>query len=228
MRRALPLALAALLGLAATPDARGGAWLREKGSGMLSFSYESSQDTVWGGSWGYTSIYSEYGLRPRLTLGIDAGKGDVADDWKALVFLRTGRELERLPGRIAMEFGVGGTGAPGGLSEPMLRSGLSWGHGLATRFGNAWVNVDAAAEQKVLSRTTDYKLDLTLGLTPRPRTQIVVEFRAQDTAEADPSLRLVPSLARRLGQRTWLRLGGSVGLHNDDTTGLILGSRVEF
>jgi len=236
------LLLSGAFGTAAT-GASAGAWLREEGAGLIYFSQEEVEDQETNASWGYTTLYAEYGIAPRLTFGIDAGKGEDDDDWKALMFLRTGWELGWLPGRIALEMGVGASGAPDGTADSMFRPSVSWGNSFETPLGWAWVNVDAAAEYRLgwsaveaetrpgydaLSFSEGYKLDLTLGLNATPRTQILAEFRSEYPSEGDRTLRLVPSVARRFGDGVWLQLGAIVGLDNDDTVGVIFGSRIEF
>ncbi|GAA0291281.1 hypothetical protein [Rhodovulum strictum] len=225
----------------AAPMATAGAWLRDEGAAMLAFAHEITE--AGGSRAGYTSVYGEYGLTPRLTLGLDAGKGEAADDWKAVVFLRMGREFDWLPGRVAAEFGIGAAGTPGGEVGAVLQPGLSWGHSFETGLGWAWVNLDArgifglsAASDTAppafaglpVTLTEGYKLDLTLGLNLSERTQISLQMRFEDPAEGDQTLRLVPAVARRVGDRGWLTLSGIVGLERDGALGLALGSHIEF
>ncbi|TCM87999.1 hypothetical protein [Rhodovulum steppense] len=230
----------------AAPLAQAGAWLREDGAGMLAFSQE-----IAGSGANYSSVYAEYGLNARMTLGLDAGKGEAAEDWKAVVFLRMGREFEWLPGRVAAELGLGAAGAAEGGAEGdaeggaegVLQSGLSWGNSFQTGLGWAWVNLDAkgifhlaAASETAppsvaglpMALTEGYKLDLTLGLNLSERMQVSLEMRFEDPAEGADSLRLVPAIARRVGRRGWISLGAIVGLDGSSASGLVLGSRVEF
>lgn len=235
------LLLAGTICLAAAPAAQAGAWLREKGGGMLDAAYEYSKTST--GSWGYVSLYGEYGLTPRFTIGLDAGSGDGGDDWKALLYLRTGREIGALPGRVAIELALGAAGTPAGQAEGVIRSGLSWGNSFETELGWAWVNIDAKGEFRLgpdvdnFDATTGYvpwelsegyKLDLTLGLNAGRRTQLVMEIRAEDPSKGAQKMRIVPSVAHRIAGPVWLRLGGIVGVTNDDSAGLVLGTRIEF
>ena len=247
MRGALPpsMAVAAGLvaGLAAAPAARAGAWLREPGEGMIYLSQEASRDREWGGTWGYTTLYGEYGFRSWLTLGIDAGKGEQDDDWKLVSFARTGWDPGFLPGRVAIELGFGASGTEDGGVEAIVQPALSWGNSFETAFGWGWVNIDARGEfymgptwQNVETApeympwqvAEGYKLEVTLGLSPTPRTQVIVEFRGEDPVDGEQMLSVVPSVARRFGEHVWVRLGGIVGVENDDSVGLLLGSRFEF
>lgn len=235
-----------------TSSAIAGAWLREDGTGMIYLSQEEVRDPSTGAEWGYTTVYAEYGLRPDLTVGLDIGAGEDADDWKILVFTRRQLPAGRLPGRLSFQLGLGSSGAPGGNVQGMLRPAISWGGSFETPLGWAWANTDLAGEYRMglseveapaddgygaysyggsydaLAYSEGYKLDTTLGLNLAPHRQIIAEIRAEFPDGGDMTLRFVPSLAQRVAGRVWLQLGGIVGLQNDDTLGLLLGSRVEF
>ncbi|SIO46175.1 hypothetical protein SAMN05444722_2312 [Rhodovulum sp. ES.010] len=239
-----PTVLTALaLWLAAAPLAQAGAWLREDGAALLSFSHEITQPREGGDTFGYSTLYGEYGLTGRVTVGFDIGKGDASSDWTALLFLRTGRELGRLPGRVALELGVGAAGIREIGTEAVLQPALSWGHSFETGLGWAWVNLDAkglfhlAPSSEAdpgtiaglpLAMREGVKLDLALGLNLDDRTRLTLETRFERPVDGDDTLRLVPGIARRLGARSWITLSGIVGLRDDETIGLILGSRIEF
>lgn len=220
--------LALPLLLTAATMAPAGAWLRGEGEAMLSFSHEALRPDGGGGTSGYTTFYGEYGGSGRLTLGLDLGKGEASQDWKALAFARIGRDFGWLPGQVSAELGLGAVGVPGGGAEPVIRPALSWGKGLATPWGNGWINLDALAEHRPERARTGVKLELTLGVTPTDRTQVSVQLRAEDPAQGERTLRLVPTLARRMGDRAWVTLGGIVGLEGDGDLGLLIGSRIEF
>lgn len=208
---------------------------------MLSFSHEMTG--AGGRMSGYTSLYGEYGLTGRLTIGLDAGKGEAADDWKAVAFVRIGREFDWLPGRVAAELGLGAAGSDISGVAAVVQPGASWGHSFETGRGWAWVNVDARAllhltpvseaePQGVaglpMALEEGYKLDLSLGLNMTPRTQLGLEIRVEDPTDGDSTLRLVPGIARRFGERSWVTLGGIVAREEDGGLGLVLGSRIEF
>ncbi|MBL3596845.1 hypothetical protein JMM63_14935 [Rhodovulum sulfidophilum] len=227
-RRLALVLTASAAALGAAPPAMAGAWLQEKGSGLLAFSHEANRDRTWDSRWGYNSLYVEYGMTPKLTLGLDAGQGDDADDWKAIAFLRFATELGWMPGQLATEFGAGAAGAPGGLTEPVIRTGLSWGTGFTTPDGTGWINLDARTDTRPQSALVDYKLDITLGVMPNPRTQLTLELWGEDSATEARRVKLSPAVSRRIGKGTWLRLGGIFGIHNDRSIGLVIGSRIEF
>lgn len=195
---------------------------------LVSLSYELDQDTVTGSVFDYTTLYAEYGLTPRLTLGLDAGRGRYTDGVEAVAFLRLAGTGGFIPGQLAMVAGLGQGDLPGRGETGLLRAGLSWGMGWDTRRGAAWVNLDARADYYPDALVADYKLDASFGLAPSERTLITFEIWAEDSAAGGPSARFAPSLHRRIGDRVWLRLGATAGIHENDTVGLVLGTWMEF
>lgn len=227
--------------LAAAGAAGAGAWLREDGSAMLAFAHE--RIAADGSDAGYTSLYGEYGLSDRLTIGIDAGIGEASDDWKAVLFARMGREFGWLPGRVAAELGLGAAGSSEADIAAVVQPGLSWGHSFETDWGWAWVNLDAkgllhltpASETAPpafaglpMALDEGYKVDLTVGLNLTERSQLSLEVRFEDPVEGVDTLRLVPGYARRIGARAWVTVGGIVGLMDGDGIGIAVGSRIDF
>ena len=134
MIRGLRLAVA-LAGLAGTASA--GAWPREEGSLFASSLARLSwpQDTTTWQSYEptarYTSLYLEYGLAPRTTLGLDLGLS-VSGAEKLVVFAqRPLHQPDRGP-RLAYEIGFGRI-----AGQTVLRPGLSLGLGWGTTCGTA-------------------------------------------------------------------------------------------
>ena len=126
----------AILMLLMTTPALAGPWPRAPGAQFLSLSAEGNHGP--GRAEAYGSLYYEYGLLPRLTLGVDAGM----DSWGqsgTLVFARV--PIVNTPSGhwVAGELGVGAYANPTG-SEPALRPGLSWGRHLDIWQGG-WVSV---------------------------------------------------------------------------------------
>ena len=72
------------------------------------------------------------------------------------------------------------------------------------------------------------KADLTLGLNTGDRTKLFVQFQGGKYPGNDPYLRVVPSMAYRIGDRHHLEFGVPVGLLGGETLGLKLGTWLEF
>jgi hypothetical protein len=214
---ALLLGLASGLVTALLPVAvMAGAWPREAGTGFASL----SQWQGLGGANSYTALFVEYGLTPRLTLGLDAGRS-VSGDGKTVAFLRT-PVMRILGGPVAAELGYGQI-----AGRPVLRPGLSWGRSVARPRWQGWLAIDTRLEVDLESRKLDEKTDITLGLTPlspdgRPADWTmmlqlqtgVVDIRQQlfllQTEGIRPGasfLRLVPSVTYRLRDGLQLEIG---------------------
>jgi hypothetical protein len=214
-----------------------GSWPREAGTGFASL-------TQWqggGGSGGYTALYAEYGLTPRLTLGLDAGRSVAGHD-KSVLFLRL-PILRVLGGPVAAELGYGTI-----AGQAVLRPGLSWGRSLSRPRWQGWLSVDTRLEWGMDSKTLDEKTDFTLGLTlldpqghPADWTFMlqlqtgVVDIGQQlfllQTEGIKPGasfIRLVPSLTYRLREGLHLELGYVLGLDSRGGQGIKLGLWTQF
>ena len=218
IRVCLALALTLLLpGLAAA-----GAWPREKGTGFASAtSYLSwAQDyTTWvsyAPAARYDTLYLEYGLTDRWTVGLDLGRS-VSGGTKLVAFVRYPLG-ERLGIQIAPELGIGQI-----EGKTVIRPGLSLGKGVA----RGWAAADFAAELFPETGNADAKLDLTLGMNLGAR-RAMVQFQTGQQTGDEAFLRIVPSVTTPLGKRFDLELGVSYGVLGDTSMGLKLGLWTEF
>ncbi|KNG94189.1 hypothetical protein [Pseudaestuariivita atlantica] len=156
MTRALLLCLA----LCAS-ELSAGAWPREKGTGFVSLTHRTGMDrsdplTV--PITQYTALFLEYGLTPRLTVGIDAGRS-VSGDGKFVLFAGWPVRMTEGGHVLSVELGIGQIGA-----ASVVRPGLSYGYGFARGESTGWFAADAVAEVTLEDGAADYKLDLTFGL----------------------------------------------------------------
>ncbi len=208
--------LAVLILIATTAPAPSGAWLREPGTALLTFSRTADQQ---GNT--HDSLFAEFGLTPRLTLGLDAGMARNGD-WTAVGFLRRPLGRTDRPTHLAWEMGLGRD-----RTQTIIRSGLSVGRGFNSRWGSGWAAIDTVADFGISTFRTDYKADLTLGWH-RDRAMLIMQMQAGDPAFGTPYAKFAPSYVRPLGKRMKLELGLSLGLVNDDTRGAKLGIWLEF
>lgn len=218
-------ALALTLVLSAGP-AQPGPWPREAGTGFLSLSHSMAGDRDQPGrrAAGYSALYGEYGLDGALTLGLDAGRGDLYGDWSAVLFLRHALDDGNGPHRFAAELGLGGMGADGTAPQPLLRPGLSWGRGLETGWGPGWATLDSFLEYRLGDGEAALKADLTLGVKPTPDRMLILQVQSGDYPGTPPYLRLAPAYVRRLGRgETFLEIGLKAGLAGEETQGLKIG-----
>ncbi|KUJ78397.1 hypothetical protein AVO44_14705 [Ruegeria profundi] len=190
-----------LLLMAAAP-AWSGAWLREKDAAFTAASVTAFKDPD--GSFNYkTALYAEYGLRPKVTIGLDLEQNR---DYfgHALVFARVPVADFDDWGRFAAEFGAGAHYRLFG-SWAMYKLTLSYGKGFQTGLGNGWFAVDAAWE----NRTHDAvfrKLDITTGLSGDRLLNPMMQIETSYTPESSLFWTVRPSvlIRGRDNGRTWV------------------------
>lgn len=169
------LCWAILVGHLATP-AFAGAWLRDSGAGFLSTGLAIRDSSrVLRPEY---SFYGEFGLSPRLTLGLDLNESQGPSgghSGHALLFARFPIARGWHNTKVAIELGLGGSHYLGKWNG-MIKSTLSVGRGFSSRWGEGWINVDTALELRRPASTPAFKLDATLGLSNgmrfRPMLQI--------------------------------------------------------
>lgn len=213
-----PVACCVALVLPATAEA--GAWPRGKGHAFLSFSYEETVEQGagkaalgFGGtleeepeSFGFSSVYAEVGVSPRLTLGIDAGMDHGPDTYQAIVFASLNVTPAEWRHQVALEFGIGQRDYPAdsfdaanladlqpGGTERVFRPGLSWGMGFGTPIGNGWMAVDARLELRMTHDDAIPKIDTTIGLAPGEKSLAYLQLQYSDYPGNPPNWRLVPT-----------------------------------
>lgn len=177
-----------------------GAWLREEGRGFLSLTGILRGATGPGDEFG---LYADYGLAPRLTLGLEvnATSGRAGH---ALGFIRLplGRRTGHM--RYALELGLGGY-RRFGTWRPMVKSTLSAGRGFGSRWGPGWLAADAAIEYRRDLPDPTYKLDMTLGLSPDPGPRPMLQLETAYLPGAGFTWSLTPALLVNAGKRvSWV------------------------
>jgi len=218
--------------------AAAGPWPRAEGDLFLSFSHE-----VQGGSGreGWTSLYAEYGLTPKWTLGLDLGGGP--DKQTALIFLQHAVGKQDGPGRLTFSSGLGLETGPGSQAYGMM--GAAWGRSLQTPIGPGWVAVEPQLRMGValtedwpptlvlnmdgtLKTTASRKLDVTLGATVRPGLIVMGQVQMEQVVDGASTTHLSASAVRSIGERGKVLLGVSAPLAGDGAAALKLGTWLEF
>jgi len=208
--------------------AEAGPWAREKGKSFLSFSVTATTPT---GDIGTTpeffgAFYMERGLGRDLTLGFDTGINQEMDT-TSIMFLRRPVGGTNGANRFALQLGAGTTVSSEGV-DYLGQAGASWGRGLETRFGAGWAVLDLSAQYRITAQELVSKADLTFGVKPNERTKIMMQLQTGKYPDSDLFVRLVPSVARKIGERTQVELGAQIGLSGDDRVGIKLGTWLEF
>ncbi len=222
LARALTILLSTGLLGADTAPLHAGAWLAPEGHGFASATTRLTwpQDYAllgWMEPEGrYDTLYLEYGLTRRVTLGADLGRS-ISGGGKTLVFLRMPLKAEGAL-RLSAELGLGRI-----EGAQALRPGLSLGLGHAV----GWVNADLLAEIRQ-GEGTDYKLDLTLGINLPRKLRAILQVQSGVQQGDPPFARVAPSVVVPLHKHLQIELGGSWGLTGDASAGLLLGIWSEF
>lgn len=165
---------ALLLWLITSQSVVAGAWVRDVKTGFLSVTTTLRQSD--GILQSENSLYAEYGLWPRLTVGVDMNEVPGLAG-HAMVFARLplGAPERRL--KIAVELGLGGNQV-GGQWDSMVKTMLSAGRGFTSGWGDGWFNVDIAAEVRRPGSTPAFKLDATIGLSSGRRIRPLLQFES--------------------------------------------------
>ncbi|APX13579.1 hypothetical protein [Tateyamaria omphalii] len=174
-----------LLSIFGAWPAGAGAWMREHGTGFLSYSGVYQETGKLDGS-----VYLEYGLRPKLTLGakvdMDMTYGR-AGNGTGFLFLRKPILIKEREYKIAYELGIGSTF--GDNSESLLRTVLSYGRGIKAWDRYGWLAIDGTVEWALGDGPDTLKLDTTFGLTLNDRFKVMMQMFVSDTdGETGPTL----------------------------------------
>ena len=186
LRRPIVLICTALM---LASHASAGAWLREQGTGFLSYSGVYKDNGQLDGT-----LYAEYGLRPKLTLGlkidVDMTSGRMGDG-TGFLFARKPIKTEKRNYKLAYELGIGSTF--GSVETPLIRTGLSYGRGVTLWDKNGWLAIDGAYEIAMDDGEDTAKLDTTFGLSLNDRFKVMMQVFVSQT-ESTVSTTLAPSV----------------------------------
>ena len=210
--------------------AQAGAWLREKGTLFLSWSNSISTlpDSLYATD---TSLYAEYGLTPRLTVGFDGYLGAQGKASEAYLFVRLPLGKQDRPAPIALTFGFGAKSIPnpwGTTTEQSLaKVGFSWGRGLK----RGWLGFDASVMSVVQSSLfvpgqsgTSFSADFTFGQKPSERLMLIWQLQTGKTTNGPTYAKFAPSLVWSLSSgKNSIEIGLVKGLSGDETQSLKMG-----
>lgn len=217
------LRLLIILLLFASP-VHSGAWPREQGTSFATgtvrlvwprdLSTSKPQST-------YVTLYYEYGLTDRLTLGLDLGHS-VSGDGKTTGFLRVPLTVNS-NWVAAVELG-------GGLinDRQVLRPSLSLGRGLSGRHGAGWLSVDSSLEIDLSDGATDMKVDMTYGTTLPKGRKLILQVQTGVEAGQNPFVRLAPSIVTPLRNGLQIEAGVTLGLTDNTGIGMMFGLWRDF
>lgn len=179
-----------------------GAWPREEGGVFISVGGnmilfgEAARPVYYD-----PTLYLEYGLTRRLTIGIDGYTADKGDAGSLLGYARlTFGSLDR-PARTAVSIGAGATLYPTGLTERTLRLGLHWGRGMEW----GWLSADYAMTIGTTLDRFQEKLDLTAGYRVDESWSALLSAEAGLGLELDFYAKVSPSVVFDINDSVSLR-----------------------
>ena len=203
---------------AATPAAAG-AWAREEGTFFVSLGAnvllfgEAARPVHYD-----PTLYVEYGLTPRLTLGVDAYTAEKGEAGSLLFFGRHTFGTTDGPTRFALSLGAGVTIVPNGQLDPTLRLGAHWGRGMDW----GWLAADYLVTFGDELVDLQEKVDLTLGYRFADRWAAILSAEAGLGLTQDFYAKITPSIAYNITDTVTIRgsytqaltgdLGGGAGV----------------
>jgi hypothetical protein len=204
------------------PMAQAGPWPREKGHAFLSFGGLSEIDETTGTISTYSTLYGEYGLTEKATLGLDLGT-DQRRSSKAVVFLRLPVRPDTHTTKIAAEMGFGvedGSAA--------IRPGLSIGRGYTLGKRNGWMTADSRTVLFKDFKDTLFESDLTLGLSATKRIKMILQLQTGVPVNDTSYIRFAPSVVFKRKTGRYIEFGATAGIVGIKGLGLKIGSWFEF
>ncbi|MCE8008414.1 hypothetical protein [Aestuariivita sp.] len=200
--RCVLLCLLAIVALPRLVDA--GPWAREPGRIFTSVtsSYRYDPQRLQIDSEG--GFYMEYGLRSRLTLGVDTM--DSSGGYSHLyAFARWPLVAQDRPFKMAFTLGAGASRSQGQWG-PMISLGFSVGRGVNLWRPGWWTVTTKLEDHQVLPNPV-MKLDATFGLNLGPRLKSFLEVETSHRRGTDPSIGVRVSLAWKMRNAQHLIIG---------------------
>lgn len=189
--------LASLLCLCAASASHGGAWPREDGTVFASLGTE-----FFAGEGFAPSVYLEYGLTPRLTIGADAWLSGDRAEGAGFAFARLPLSDPGGSSQVAAGLGFGVLLDDAGPA-PAVRATLHWGRGLES----GWLALDAELVARPGHDGRAAKLDATWGRRLAREWSAILLFTAGADGDGETYGSVTPSITWQASDRTTLRLG---------------------
>lgn len=220
--------LAAVLVLAMAVQAgtaEAGAWARERGAIFLSFGgnvalFDGATRPVHYDP----TLYIEYGLTDRLTVGFDGYTSDATAVVNGFVFLRFPVGSTEGRSRLAFSVAGGASEIPGLALETTGRLGLHWGYGL----DRGWLAVDATTVLGLAVGEREGKVEATWGRVLSDRWTGLLQLQGGIGFSGDTYAKVTPSILVGLTETTHLRAGVVQALTGDMGSAVTLEVWMDF
>ncbi|SMY06528.1 hypothetical protein [Flavimaricola marinus] len=211
--------------LLAATQSHAGAWPRAEGETFLSF---GGNVALFGEAvrpvYYDPTVYLEYGLTERWTVGIDGFTSDKGTAGSLFVFVRYPLSHPDNPDKLAVSVGTGATLMPNGALEETPRIGLHWGRG----FANGWMAADTELTYGLTRGIAQTKIDVTIGYDLNDDWTTVLVSTAGIGLTGDVYVKTSPSLLYHFNDTVSLRMGLVQALSGDFGSGLSLEAWLRF
>ena len=157
------------------------------------------------------TLYAEYGLRPRLTLGADLYTADTGRIASVFVFVAADIAPEDAQLRRMAGVGLGYRRNPDGSEEALIRPSLSVGQGLP----NGWLAFDGSATWGLSDRTWRPKGDFTWGRSWTDRLTTTFQIQTGTGFSGDHYAKISPTVVWSLTPAIKVNLGAVQALTGD-------------
>lgn len=228
--------------------AMAGPWPREAKAVFMSLSSEIDRDSN-----SYTSLYSEYGLSARNTLGFELGHSN-ADETTALLWWQRALGGGDGPNHWSMSSGIGAVWRDGS-TIPLAQMGGAWGRGfdsvpmLKRVPGGGWLaaelrmtlaghmkdedeiaalSADDAGMLSYITTETTTKLEMTMGWHARSSLMLINQMRFEKRDGVDFSGKLAVSAVQDIWGPAKIELGIIAPLTGPGEMAVKLGTWIEF
>lgn len=162
------------------------------------------------------TVFFEYGLTSRLTLGFDGYTADKGEAGSLFAFARRAVGSTDGPRRFAIAGGIGVTKTPGNVVSETVRVGLHAGQGL----DRGWLALDAEATRVLPRSLTQTKVEATWGQQLGAGWTSVLSGQIGTGLEGDFYAKLNPSFTYDLTPDIRFRTGLVQALTGDRGSGL--------
>lgn len=205
--------------------ASAGAWAREKGELFIAAggNFLLSDGAQLPVHYDPT-LYAEYGLTDRITIGMDIHTADRGQIFSGFVFANVPIGAIDGPNRYSANVAYGYRTDAVRPDEVLLRGGLSWGRGLS----KGWLAVDATATFGTADSTFRPKMDATWGHNWNDRWTTSLQLQTGQGFTNDYYAKISPTVIWKMRDDVRISLGAVQALTGDGGAGLKLETWLTF
>lgn len=213
----MKLLVAIITVLAVASSATAGAWAREEGELFIAFGgnfllSEGAQKPVHYDP----TLYAEYGLSDRMTIGLDMYTADAGEILTAFGFAAFPIGDIEAKNRFMASIALGVRIDPNANPETLMRGGVSWGRGMES----GWLAIDASATFGTIDTDFRPKADFTWGQNWSDNWTTTFQLQTGQGITDDFYAKISPSIIYTLRDDIKIHLGGVQALTGDQGYGL--------